>query len=437
MPQGGAIGTMASSALSSAGYNNVLNRNFLQQLFPEGSVGGGAAIGAALLRSKVKIQQVDYSWPNGLNNERYAILGDPALRLHGSELQVAFDPERSDTLEVGGSLALGGQVLRDGLLAADFDGELHLSVRASADISGYSWVTYYNDLPVEHHVDYHLLGPEIFRGRIAVAAGRFTTPAFFVPGLPDSALGDYGRIRAYASCEGTGETAVGVLDALVVAPGILPAEDTPPTVRLRLAGGATHGTPGMRFEVRASSPSGINLVGNHPRNAIFIEYVESGEVQNLTQEFQYDLNSATDGLAAGALPSGLPEGYNTLVASVADNLGNVGRDTLRVKIFEEGRADLQAVWPFPNPFQERCAISFELTAPARVRCELYTVSGRRIRSLEGDYPTAGRWALEWDGRDAMGDQVANGTYLYRMEAVYTDNDARRRERTGALVRMRD
>jgi hypothetical protein len=433
LPQGGAIGTMASSALSSAGFNNILNRNFLQELFPDRQVAGGAAIGQALLRAKVRIQQEDYVWGQGANNERYSILGDPSLRILAPELQLRFDSDRGDTLRVGGSLSLDGEVLRDGLLAADFNGELDLSVRASADTSGFWRPHQPNDI----HVNYHLLGPEIFRGRIAVTDGRFSSPAFFVPGLPDSALGRYGRIRAFADCTGTGELSVGVLDSLAVLPGVLPADDTPPEVALNLAGGALSGTPGMSFSVNASAVSGINLVGAHPQNAIFVEYVESGQVQNLTADFLYDLNSATTGSAAGNLPAGLPQGLNTLVASVADNLGNVGRDTLRVTIFEEGRADLQAVQPFPNPFRERCAISFELTAPARMVCDIYTLSGRRIRTLERDCPEAGRWALDWDGRDSLGDQVANGTYLYKLEAVYSDNSSRRRERNGALVRMRD
>ncbi len=435
LPQGGAIGTMASSALSSAIFNNYLNRNFLQELFPDRLPAGGTPIGLALLRAKVRIQQVDYSYGQGPNNERYSILGDPSLRLLAPELQLSFDPGRADTLRVGGSMALTGKVLRNGLLAAGFNGELDLSVRASADTSGHWRYVSYSETPI--HTDYHLLGPEIFRGRIAVTDGHFSSPAFFVPGLPDSALGRYGRIRAFANCPGTGELTVGVLDSIAVQPGVLPADDTPPEVILSLAGGAMNGTPGMSFSVRAKASSGINLVGSHPQNAIFVEYVESGQVQNLTADFLYDLNSATDGSAESSLPAGLPQGLNTLVASVADNLGNVGRDTLRVTIFEEGRADLQAVQPFPNPFQERCAISFELTAPARVVCDIYTITGRRIRTLEMDCPEAGRWALDWDGRDGLGDQVANGTYLYELEAVYNDNSSRRRERSGALVRMRD
>ncbi|MBM4116749.1 hypothetical protein FJ251_03270 [bacterium] len=434
LPQGGAIGTLASSDLSTAGFNNVLNRNFLQEVFPGGALGAGVPVGAALLRAKVRLQQLDYSQNQGANNERYAILGDPALALVTPGLDVAFDPERGDTLTVGKTLGLSGRVLREGLLAADFNGELQLSVRASADTSGFERPLYGGGTL---HVDYHLAGPEIFRGRVSVRDGRFETPPCFVPGLPDSALGGYGRIRAYALAAGAAAEAVGVLDSLPVLPGLLPPAGEAPSVRLSLAGGATQATPGSAYTVAAAAASGINLVGAHPQNAIFVEFVEAELVENLTADFQYALGSASEGSVSALLPPGLPEGRNTLVASVADNLGNVGRDTLRVQVFEAGRADLVAVQPFPNPFRGRCAISFELTAPGRVSCDLYTLSGRRVRSLEMDCPAPGRYALDWDGRDGVGDEVANGTYLFRLEAIYADNAARRREVTGALVRMRE
>lgn len=431
---GGAIATMASSDLSSASFNNQLNRNFLQELFPDRLVRDPQAVGAALLRAKVRIQQVDYEQSQGFNNERYTVLGDPSLRLRTPQLTVEFDATRADTLEVGSTLAVSGRVLRDGLLAPDFNGELQLSVRASADTSGTMKPLYGGGTA---HVAYHLPGPEVFRGRVRVTDGRFQSPAFFVPGLPDSALGNYGRIRAFAVDTDSGQEAAGALDSLTVLPGILPPAGDPPRVSLHLASGATHSTPGGGYAVEAEAASGINLVGAHPQNAIFVEFVETGEVDNLTDRFEYGVGSATAGSAEGVLPPGLPQGLNTLVASVADNLGNVGRDTLRVEIFEAGRADVLAVQPFPNPFRGRCAISFELTAPGHVSCDIYTVSGRRVRHLELDCPDAGRYALDWDGRDSVGDEVANGTYLYRLEAVYSDNAARRRERTGALVRMRE
>ncbi len=427
MEDGGAIATMASSALSQAFFNNILNKNFLVGLFPDLSLHESQAIGLALLQSKVRTQLVDMSGNVGAQNERYSILGDPSLRLSCPELSVEFDAAGSDTLRIGETVSLSGRITRGGIFAPDFNGEILLSVWASADTTGCDWGD-------DNHWDFNLPGPEIFRGSIAVADGRFTTPSFFVPGLPETYLGGYGRVRAFAIGR---EEAVGNMDRLQVETGILPADDTPPQVQLSLAGGATTAAPGMELSVHAESESGINLIGTHPRNSTFIEFVEAGLIENLTERFEYETGSASVGAARSLLPDGLPDGINTIVASVADNLGNVSRDTLRVEMFEEGRADLRGVQPFPNPFDGRVAITFEVTQAATVDCVVYTLSGRRVRSLHLDCPAAGRYAFDWDGRDGAGDEVANGTYLYRMVAIYDGNESRRREESGAIVRMRD
>jgi hypothetical protein len=72
----------------------------------------------------------------------------------------------------------------------------------------------------------------------------------------------------------------------------------------------------------------------------------------------------------------------------------------------------------PNPFNPRTTLAFELeSAEARVRLAIYDVSGRRLRTLlEGAMP-AGRSEIVWDGRDEAGNDLASGTYLYRLETA--------------------
>jgi hypothetical protein len=427
LPEGGAIATMAASALTGADFNNRLNTNFLQQLFPERLLGGSLPLSQSLMRAKVATQIYDYGGGGrGSSTERYAILGDPALSLASPEMTIEFEETSVETLVVGGQTVVRGKILRDGIFAPDFDGELHLSVRASADTSGYDYV--HSDIP--KHQDYHLRGQEAFRGSFPVTSGEFESPAFYFP--RGSEAGPYGAIRAFAS--GDGE-AVGLRDSVPVLDGELPDDTQAPQVILSLAGGAVNATPGTPLSIRASDDSGINLIGGSPRTALFVEYVESGEVEELTERFEYDSGSATEGEAFSAVRSGLSPGEYTLVASVADNLGNVGRDTLRVRVLEAGRYDLMAVRPFPNPFRSQCAVTFELTAQAHASLDIFTLSGRKIRSMELDCPEAGRWAFDWDGRDEAGDEIANGSYLFRIQADFDDEGLRRREVRGALVKM--
>lgn len=68
----------------------------------------------------------------------------------------------------------------------------------------------------------------------------------------------------------------------------------------------------------------------------------------------------------------------------------------------------------PNPFNPITTISFSLSAGSRVRLEVYSVSGQRIRSLINEDRSAGSHEVLWDGRDATGRMVASGTYFARL-----------------------
>ena len=76
---------------------------------------------------------------------------------------------------------------------------------------------------------------------------------------------------------------------------------------------------------------------------------------------------------------------------------------------------------YPNPFNPETWIPFELHSDAHVRIAIYDVLGRAVRKFDlgylsaGYYKTRGR-AVYWDGRNDINEQVASGTYFYRLEA---------------------
>ena len=45
---------------------------------------------------------------------------------------------------------------------------------------------------------------------------------------------------------------------------------------------------------------------------------------------------------------------------------------------------------------------------------VYTIAGRKIRTLIPKVLRTGFNHIEWDGRDEKGNDVGNGTYLYRV-----------------------
>jgi hypothetical protein len=69
----------------------------------------------------------------------------------------------------------------------------------------------------------------------------------------------------------------------------------------------------------------------------------------------------------------------------------------------------------PNPFRFETSLRFSLDRPSRVRLRVWDVSGRLVRTLVDRQMDGGDHVVQWDGRDARGDQVGGGGYLTRLE----------------------
>ena len=75
---------------------------------------------------------------------------------------------------------------------------------------------------------------------------------------------------------------------------------------------------------------------------------------------------------------------------------------------------------YPNPFNPETWIPYELATDTHVRITIYNTQGVEIRSLEFGHQSAGYYvgrdrAAYWDGRNALGEQVASGLYFYQLE----------------------
>jgi len=69
---------------------------------------------------------------------------------------------------------------------------------------------------------------------------------------------------------------------------------------------------------------------------------------------------------------------------------------------------------YPNPFNPRTCITFQLPERGFVTLKIYDVLGREIKSLLHDNREAGVHQLFWDGADDSGLRVASGVYFCRM-----------------------
>jgi hypothetical protein len=71
---------------------------------------------------------------------------------------------------------------------------------------------------------------------------------------------------------------------------------------------------------------------------------------------------------------------------------------------------------YPNPFNPRVDIPFEVAADDHVRISIYDTSGRLVAVLVNETRLAGEHVVTWHGADGSGRQVPSGVYLLRLES---------------------
>ena len=186
-------------------------------------------------------------------------------------------------------------------------------------------------------------------------------------------------------------------------------------------------TPAAELSIRATVPTPLA----NPVTQITLE------VDSLSQAFTA---TATDTTARSWIlrwthPPYAPGGHLVEVTAL-DSLRNEHRFQV-VAASSEGDRLLRDVVAFPNPFEEQLGSTFSYyllsDAPADVMLNLYTVSGRLVyQRVERSLPP-GYHQWPWDGRDAEGDHLANGVYLFRMVA---SSGSRSDHYDGRLVKLR-
>ncbi len=71
---------------------------------------------------------------------------------------------------------------------------------------------------------------------------------------------------------------------------------------------------------------------------------------------------------------------------------------------------------YPNPFNPRTTISYDLPADTNVSVIIYDAIGQEIRQLVSQHYTAGRYSVQWDAKDFMGRSVGSGVYIAKIVA---------------------
>ena len=82
----------------------------------------------------------------------------------------------------------------------------------------------------------------------------------------------------------------------------------------------------------------------------------------------------------------------------------------------EGELPLQysSLKNYPNPFNNKTLISFNLTGYGSVRVEIYDILGRQIKTIDLGNLTPGNYSALWNGRDQFNKEVSSGVYCYAL-----------------------
>jgi len=115
------------------------------------------------------------------------------------------------------------------------------------------------------------------------------------------------------------------------------------------------------------------------------------------------------------------EGVNPGVYDLVFVFGTTERVMMSFEIADRLRIDAAAA--YPTPFEEETAFTFVLSRSAETTLRVFTVAGRRIRTLEHNGSVDFNH-VSWDGRDQEGDEIANGVYLYQITAKSGDEVAK-------------
>ncbi len=391
----GAIGTLASSCGTGPGTNSTIGRQLFNSITDTAS---NLTMGEHCFIAR------DGSW-----GAKYLLLGDPAtkMRMIRQDMQLTASPESLRPLE---QLRIATDQ-NDHYLTAfirDADTIRALDSTTAYSIAGYVWREVQTGASTYVPFGYTIDGREIYQGYWD------DTATIIVPQVSTS---NDPVIKVYSHRQPRGA----MIDSIGVYGSASPSSDeTGPRVSLYDGGRKLTDNDWVERECTltgtVSDTSGIYLL--HPTESALGFFLEIngaiGERIDLRHYFKYDRNSQSTGEFTAQIS--LPEDENTVVVNVADNVGNQTIDTLHLNVEQRGEIAIDNFLVYPNPLKDDGGLwfTFDLTSPGTAVIKVFTIAGRRIRTIENVSCQSGYNQIYWDVRDTYMDEISNGAYLVKV-----------------------
>ena len=426
-PDGGAISLITTTREIFVGLGVTVNKELAKFLFDYNNT-GYVSIAEALRLSKNNIS-------NTLKRVVFYV-GDPALKLAIPEPNikltqingVSINDSSVATLEALGRVTLTGEIV-DGAdqVITNYNGKLSTTIydkEQNRATLGNDGVTGASGLLI---LNYDTLGEIVFRGQASIVNGVFEFD-FVVPRDISIPIGD-GRVSFYAKRDGVLENQTGVNTTIKIG-GIntaAPADNLPPKILAYMndesfvSGGVTNQSPFLLLKLE--DENGINTASGigHDITAI----IDGDEANPLILNDYYE--TEPDDFTKGSVKyqyKDLASGLHTLTIKAWDVYNNSSTTEVQFLVVNENEdLVLERVLNYPNPFVSYTEFWFNHNSASEleVMVQVYTVSGKLVKTLQGNSSTGNKGGnaslfrgLPWDGKDDFGDRIGKGVYVYKL-----------------------
>lgn len=417
--KGGAIALMSTVRLVYASSNLKLNGAFLNHLF-EPDNGTIPRLGEIARRGKNEVS----ASTNAVNNRKFILLGDPALRLGYPTHKVATTSISQDTIKALSKVTVEGEVQdKSGVLLADFNGTIYPTIYdkvSKISTQGNDEKSYPQEFSLRKNI--------IFKGKASVTNGRFSF-SFIVPKDISYNFGQ-GRISYYAEngitdAHGYSEDVIiGGIDDQTVTDNNGPDIEVFMDSENFVFGGLTSKNP--LLIVRLKDENGINTVGNGIGHDITGTIDEASQNSfTLNQYYKATLDSYQEGKIEYPLTN-LESGLHNITIKAWDVYNNSSKGYTEFIVAESAEIALRNVLNYPNPFIDNTSFWFEHNKAGDqllVTIQIVTLAGKVVKTIQEEFIAEGSRVdhLTWDGLDDFGSTIGRGVYIYKVSVKASDN----------------
>lgn len=423
-PDAGIIATITPSRTVYIDMNGKLSHQVSLSMMTTDSEGKARRIGDIIREAKN-----NYPSNENTNRLRYAIIGNPAMRLpvpekdvvlcsiNGIDVESPIAAADYPVLNAQGKATLQGEVRNpDGSPADDFNGMLEIHLYDAEKVVS----TYGNGKAgiVSHYNDRKTL---LYHGMTKVTDGKWSTTALlpseiennfspaqftFYAYTPDrkEAHGENSRFYVYGYDPDAEEDSQGPEISMLA----LNRDDFQP-------GQVVHSSPVLM--ARISDPSGINISDAGIGHGMTVVLDDRTYFTDVNGYYTPDSDDYTAGDIVYPIAD-IEPGKHTLKLVVWDNAKNSSTASIDFEVAVAKAPEIYSISTDVNPARDHVNFTLSTDRPmAKVECrvEVFDLDGRRVWISERQISTdmSASLAVPWDLCDATGTRVPRGIYLYR------------------------